>query len=180
MLSGGMCSGACRVSEAISDTGPILHLQEVGWQTALGIFTHLVIPDLVAAELRTYGLEPMQLDIADLTCSIVSVPVEQWQVVIHEPRTPALHPADAQVVVLAQTTQFQYPVLTDDLALRRCLEEQGSVVVGSIGVLVRAYQAGHLHRGELEMAVDALFDHSTLHISRAFRAYVRQLLVSLP
>jgi predicted nucleic acid-binding protein len=175
-----MWNGEGRVAEAISDTGPILHLQEVGWQAALGIFTHLILPDLVAEELRAYGLDPLQFDLPDVTCSVVPVPVEHWHAVIHEPRGSVLHPADAQVVVVAQATQFHHPVLTDDLALRRWLEEQGSVVVGSIGVLVRAYQAGRLHRSDLDMAVEAVFDHSTLHLSRAFRAYVRQVLLSVP
>jgi len=65
------------------------------------------------------------------------------------------------------------------LALRQYLEIHHAVVVGSIGMLVRAYRVGQLQRGELEAAVDALFDHSTLHLSRAFRAYVRRLLTDL-
>jgi len=70
-------------------------------------------------------------------------------------------------------------VLTDDLALRRRLENQGVTVVGSVGVLVRAYTTGRIRRDELEGAVDTLFTISTLHLSRAFRAYVRHLLANL-
>lgn len=46
--------------EAISDTGPVLHLHEIGRQAALGIFERPVVPNLVAEELRTYRLDVVQ------------------------------------------------------------------------------------------------------------------------
>jgi predicted nucleic acid-binding protein len=90
-----------------------------------------------------------------------------------------IHPADAQVLALAQRDQFQAPVLTDDLDLRRRLEYLEVTVVGSVGVLVRAFTAGRLKRDELDSAVDALFLKSTLYISRAFRIYVLNMLANL-
>jgi hypothetical protein len=91
-----------------------------------------------------------------------------------------IQPADAQVLALARADQGGRAVLTDDLALRRRRVAQGSTAVGTIGVLVRAYRTDRLPRGDLERAVEALFDRSTLHLSRAFRAYVRRLLAGLP
>ncbi len=84
-----------------------------------------------------------------------------------------------QVLALAKSQRFASAVLTDDLDLRRCLEDQGAVVVGSVGVLVRAYSRGYLTRAELENAIEALFAQSTLHTSRAFAAHVRRLLDEL-
>jgi predicted nucleic acid-binding protein len=110
------------VREAISDTGPILHLHEIGRQAALSIFERLIIPDLVAEELRTSGLDPVQLGIAGLTCSVVPVLAKEWQAVVQASGAPAIQPADAQVFALAQASQLQQPVLTDDLTLRRYLE----------------------------------------------------------
>ena len=166
--------------KAITDTGPVLHLQEIGRLESLGIFDHLVMPDLVAQELRTCGLDLSNLSMPRLNLSIVTVERAEWSAVASEPNQPAIHPADAQVMVLALLNRFQEPVLTDDLALRRRLESQGATVVGSVGILVRAYTTNRLKRDELENAVDALFTSSTLHMSRAFRAYVRQLLANLP
>ena len=166
--------------EAIADTGPVLHLHEIGWLESLRIFEHLVMPDLVAEELRAYGLDPSHLGVTALKVTIVIVERTEWSPVLSEADQPTIHPADAQVFVLARSSQFQKPVLTDDLTLRRRLEGQGGTVVGSVGVLVRAYTTGHLKRDELESAVDALFTTSTLYMSRAFRAYVRHLLADLP
>lgn len=103
----------------------------------------------------------------------------QWKSLVNVRGQPTIHPADAQVFALAQLHQFAMPVLTDDLDLRRRLESQGAVVVGSVGVLVRAYSRHLISRAELENAVDMLFTQSTLHVSRAFVAYVRGLLSEL-
>jgi len=59
--------------EAISDTGPLLHLHEIGQLDALGIFTHLILPSLVADKLRTHGLKPANLGVPGLRMSVVVV-----------------------------------------------------------------------------------------------------------
>jgi len=165
--------------EAISDTGPILHLHEIDRLDTLGVFDRLIIPGMVAGELSLYGLEDATLSTLGVRISVVPVSTASRQDIMVGDG-PLIHPADAEVFVLAEGNGFQIPVLTDDLALRRRLEARGAVVVGSIGVLVRAYRTGRLTRPELESAVDALFTVSTLRLSRAFRAYVRQLLADLP
>jgi predicted nucleic acid-binding protein len=168
------------VSEAITDTGPMLHLNEIDWLEALSIFNHLIIPNLVAEELNAFGLDPTDLGITGLNTTVVTVEKKEWSLAISSPNQPTIHPADAQVFVLAQSNQFQNPVLTDDLALRQRLENQQATVVGSVGILVRAYTTGHLKRNELEGAIEALLTDSTLHMSPAFRTYVRHLTANLP
>lgn len=166
--------------EAIADTGPALHLHEIGCLKALSIFDNLVMPNLVAEELRAYGLDPTQLGVKGLSTTITTVQRKEWGPLIGAGDQPPIHPADAQVFVLAQASQFQIPVLTDDLALRRRPENQQATVVGSVGILVRAYTTGHLNRGELESAIDTLVTESTLYMSPAFRTYVRHLVANLP
>jgi len=166
--------------EAIAGTGPVLHLHEIGWLKTLHVFDHLVMPDLVAEELRARALDPAHLSVAGLEVAIVTVERDRWTSVIHVADQPAIQPADAQVLILARSSQFRKPVLTDDLALRRRLESLGATVVGSVGVLVRAYTTGRIGRDELESAIDALFTASTLHLNRAFRTYVHRVLADLP
>ncbi len=167
------------MSKAIADTGPILHLHEIGHLQAIRVFESLFIPDLVADEIRLYGLEPVHLGVTALTVAVTSVKEALWKPFVNVTGRPTIHPADAQVLALAQSQQFALPVLTDDLDVRRCLEDRGAIVVGSVGVLVRAYSKGYLTRTDLENAVEALFAQSTLHTSRAFAAYVRRLLDEL-
>jgi len=164
------------MSDAIADTGPILHLSEIGQTRCLNIFHALIIPDLVAQELRV-----LQLDLARLnvTVNLVTVADSEWKPIITGIGKGALHPADAQVFVLARSRHYQEPILTDDLVLRRRLENAGATVVGSLGILVRAYSSGQLDRSELDNAVNLLFNVSTLHASRAFQVYVQQMLKDL-
>ncbi len=170
--------GGSAVHEALSDTGPVLHIHEIECSTALCIFDRLALPELVAEELRAYHIEPTALEVLGLEISIHPVERETWAAVMtHHPQ---LHPADAQIVVLALQSPQPRPVLTDDLALRKHLEHEGITVVGTVGLLIRAYTVERLTRPELEGAIDKLFTQSTLYLSRAFRTYIRHLIRALP
>jgi predicted nucleic acid-binding protein len=120
------------------------------------------------------------VNVPGLGIQVVPVAGTRWRPQLQVVGAPTVHPADAQVLVLVRARAFRAPVLTDDLALRRRLEAEGAVVVGSVGILIRAYRTGLLRREDLDTAVDALFFESTLHLSRAFRAYVRRLLSGIP
>jgi hypothetical protein len=49
------------------------------------------------------------------------------------------------------------------------------LVIGSVGLLVHTYNKALMARADLDHAIDALFDESALHLSSAFRGYVRQI-----
>jgi predicted nucleic acid-binding protein len=163
--------------DAVADTGPILHLSEIGQLICLHVFNRIILPDLVAAELLAYGVS---LDNMGIAIEVTPALNDDWQSLIGGAGASAIHPADAQVIAMAQKQAFTFPVLTDDLALRRRLEMQGATVVGSFGVLVRAHSVGILERQTLKNAVDNLFTTSSLHTSQAFRAYAQSLLLRLP
>jgi predicted nucleic acid-binding protein len=131
------------VAEAISDTGPILHLHEVGRLDSLRVFTRLIVPNLVADELRSYGLDCPRLAAQGVNIARVSVRETHRAQVETANREVTLQPADLEVFTLAYEDGFQKPVLTDDLRLRQYLEAHGAVVTGTVGVLVRAYQSVH-------------------------------------
>lgn len=103
----------------------------------------------------------------------------EWREILRKV-SPQIQPADAQVFALVRASRFQALALTDDLSLRKLLESHGAQVAGTVGVLVRAYTAGRIARTELEAAIDSLFNDSSLHLSRAFRVYLRKLISDLP
>jgi predicted nucleic acid-binding protein len=158
--------------EAIIDTGPFLHLNEINYLLALDVFEQFRLPDLVDNELRTYHVNTNQLNI-NAKILISSVEHEACLNTIQQLGQPQLHLADAAVFIMAQNAHFSLPVLTDDLALRRQLEAHGTLVVGSVDILIRAYCQQLISKIQLENAIDLLFDESSLHLSPAFRVYVR-------
>jgi predicted nucleic acid-binding protein len=167
------------VPEAISDTGPILHLQEIARLPTLSLVAPLLLPDLVVEELGRHGVTAAWLADAGIDFTVQEVEPLLWRQVLRDV-TPQIQPADAQVFSLARESGFRSLVLTDDLALRRLWEGHGSQVAGTVGILIRAYTVQLISRNDLENAFDALFGTSTLHLGRAFRSYLRHLLSDLP
>ena len=90
-----------------------------------------------------------------------------------------LQSADAQVLALAKSRGFSETVLTDDLALRNCVEQEGGSVAGSVGLLVRSYRLGHFTLEELLESADQLMSQSTLFMSKPFRKWLRKMLEDL-
>ena len=173
-----MLPGVSEMLEAISDTGPILHLHEIGRLFTLNVFERLYIPRLVAGELGRYGLDAEAIDLSS-PISIVPINKEQRDRVLGEIGQPPIHPTDTEVLILAHEGGFSKPILTDDMALRRELEFRGALVIGSVGLLVRAYNKALMARADLDHAIDALFDESTLHLSSAFRGHILKLINDL-
>jgi predicted nucleic acid-binding protein len=163
------------VPETILDTGPILHLHEIGRLSTLITVSPLLFPGRVWDELRNRGLDAAAFQGLGLPFKVSPTILDLG------PNPEALHlqPADIEVFLLAQERSFEPLVLTDDLALRRLLESRGATVAGSIGILIRAYSVGLLSREELTASSEALLGESSLHLSRAFRAFVRKLIADL-
>jgi predicted nucleic acid-binding protein len=167
------------VPDTVSDTGPVLHLDEIGHLTVLTTAAPIVLPDLVLAELEARGLGRARFQEAGVALTVSPVPSFEWREILRN-IAPQIQPADAQVFALVRASRFQALALTDDLALRKLLEGHGTQVAGSVGILVRAYTAKGISRAELEAAIESLFNDSSLHLSRAFRVYLKELLGDLP
>jgi predicted nucleic acid-binding protein len=166
------------VPETVSDTGPALHLQEIGQLALLSVAAPLILPDLVVAELESHSLGLAHLREAAVEFTVFQVPTSEWREIL-QAIAPQIQPADAQVFAVARANRFQALALTDDLTLRRLLESHGAQVAGTVGILVRAYASGRISPLELRAAIDSLFTGSSLFISRAFRTYLKNLLIDL-
>jgi len=144
----------------------------------LTLFEQIKLPDLVADELEGYNLNANELNI---TANVVICPIDHEQSLNIRQKLgqPLIHLTDAAVFILAQNANFSLPVLTDDLALRRQLEARDTLVIGSIGLLIRAYHQQLIDKTDIKSAIDSLFNESSLHLSQAFRLYVQQLLNEL-
>jgi len=163
---------------AVADTGPLLHLVEIGQESQLNIFGQVIISKHIEAELKRRAVFDRVAAILDDHLAIESVTQSELDAQRMALSRFKIHQADLSVAALAM---FLMPdvVLTDDLELRKGLELQGCLVVGSVGILVRAFKADRLTKGELQTCFERLFDDSSLYLSKGFRTHVHNLLASL-
>lgn len=163
---------------AVSDTGPPLHLAEIGQEHLLSVFGRVICSEQIQLELARRGVfNRVVVVLGDrlTVANVAQIELDSQQVALSGFK---VHQADLSVAALAARV-LPNVVLTDDLELRKGLEVRGHTVVGSIGVLVRAFKAGRFTKAELQAHFDLLFDDSTLYLSKGFRAYVRKLLDNL-
>ena len=161
----------------VADTGPLLHLAEIGQENQLSIFKLVIIPEQIRTELKQRGIfEPLAEVLSErlLVQSVDQVELDVQRTALSSFK---IHQADLSVAALA-VRLIPDVVLTDDLELRRGLELQGYSVTGSVGVLVRAFKTGRLTKLELQTCFEQLFDDSTLYLSKGFYNYIHKLLNS--
>jgi predicted nucleic acid-binding protein len=154
--------------EAVADAGPLIHLAEVGRFSLVTIFERLHIPQAVwnetvgqnrVAETGLMGLSQLErhtLDEQGVAHFVQANGLEK------------LHLGEQEGLYLCQQTGANL-ILTDDLAVRKAARSLHLTPVGSLGIVVRAYQAGgyRLTLTEAEQILWALQDTSTLFVTRA-------------
>lgn len=166
------------MNKAITDTGPPLHLNQIGYIRLLKVFDTLLVSTQVKEELQEYGIwhcltkeKAVHLQEETIIDDEITKEQNRW-------KDLTLHRADVSVLVLVQRTADAL-ALTDDLVLRRAMESLGRVVVGSVGIVIRGYREKRLSKDELYKCVDLLFNDSSLYLSRIFRDRVQKLIEEL-
>ena len=163
---------------AVSDTGPPLHLTRIGQETHLALFRSVIITGQVEAELAAWNALDAVVAALPGRLRVEAVSPSEIDAARRSLQRFKLHEPDLSVAALAASTQPDL-VLTDELELRKALEARGHLVVGSVGILVRAFKVGRLSRVGLGAALDDLLDGSGLYLSKAFRVHVSKLLGNL-
>jgi predicted nucleic acid-binding protein len=157
--------GSRTVNAAVADAGPLIHLNDIGCLTLLRIFETLHIPDAVWSE--TVGQARVsQTDILGLgNVRQHSLPQEDVTQFIQKNGLEDLHTGERECLYLCQ--QAGVPILlTDDLAVREAAKRLKLTAVGSLGIVVRAYQLGHISLIDAERHIADLYDVSTLFVTR--------------
>ncbi len=159
--------------KAVTDTGPMLHLEEAGALAILGALEQVIISPLIRAELRSH------------LPSLGPVPLPDW-VRVESPSVPAqqrarawiqaglLHGGEAEVLAVALEVKPDW-FLTDDAAARLMAESLGLEVHGSIGVLLWAAYHRHIEPVVAERYLTGL-EQSSLWISPRVRTEARAAL----
>ena len=145
----------------VSDTGPIIHLDEAGALDLLSIFESLHVPRAVYDELETGGI-PDGFD--ELAVSIHDVGTDAY---------PTLDPGESAALVLCSSLDATF--LTDDLDARETADAEGVDVHGSIGVVCYALGETELTRDEASTLLRTLDSETSLYLSEPLLEYAIRL-----
>lgn len=147
---------------AVSDTGPLIHLAEIGCLPLFTIFEDLHIPEGVWLEAD----RPLTIR-ADLTFAKRHVLArDEIQEFTADHGLERLQAGERESLLLC--SKLGVPVLlTDDLAVRRVAKAQGLTPVGSLGVIARAHHMGRIGRDAAENHLRELYTVSSLFVTQA-------------
>lgn len=137
---------------AVADTGPLIHLDEIGAIDLLSAVDGLLIPQTVYKELKA-GTVPPALN--DLEYEIVEADTTELTVDLDPGETAALAVATERSAVL----------LTDDLEARDAANDLSIEVHGSIGVIVLAYHRDQLTKPKAAELMRTLQTETSLFIT---------------
>lgn len=139
----------------ISDTGPIIHLDEADALSLLSVFESIHVPRTVLRE----------LEVGTVPTTLHDLETEVHEIEVSEDRYPSLDPGETAAIRLANRTELI--LLTDDLDAREVATERGIEVHGSIGVVLFAHSRGRLEATEAKALLRELKRDTTLYLSPA-------------
>jgi len=140
---------------AVADTGPLIHLSEIGSLDLLDVLDRLYVPETVYEELAA-GSVPDGLE--ELSYELVTASQSS--------ETDAELDA-GETAALTVAIEHDCVLLTDDMAAREVATEADVEVHGSIGVIALAHARDRLDRDEAAKRMRALQEETSLFVSRA-------------
>lgn len=152
------------IKKAVSNTGPIIHLSEIGCLHCLKIVENLFIPKSVESEIRSKnapGKNELRSANWIITKELDDVLKEKADKIVKD---FGIELADAEAIVLARTNNIKL-LFTDDKSAREIAEYYGLEVHGSAGIIARAYRSRILSYEEVKHALEKLHQESSLYMT---------------
>jgi len=157
--------GAGEIEAAVADAGPLIHLTEIGCLSLLHIFQTLHISSAVWRETVGEGRVPATSILQLEKVEQHTLPDVSLARFIRENKLGGLHKGEQESLYLCR--QIGVPLLlTDDLAVRELAKRLDITPVGSLGIIVKAYHLGQITLEEAERHIAALYEVSTLYVTR--------------
>lgn len=150
------------MDNAISNTGPILHLSEINYLKALRIVKNVFVPPEVWRELKR-GKIGGELEKAKFI-KTVELGKRGKDLASLLVRKYALGLGEAEAIALSKERGIDL-IFTDDLDARDVAKRMELKPHGSVGILLRAYREGILTRKKTIDALHKLYSDSSLYIT---------------
>lgn len=157
--------GSGKLKAAVTDSGPLIHLSEIGCLPFLFIFDSLYIPHAVLLE--TVGRNRMtEKDLLSQThaqkLSAAPSKIEQF---VKDNNLTELHAGEQECLFHCRQKKIG-TLLTDDMAVRNAARLLNLVPVGSLGIVIAAFKREIVSSHEAERHIANLYDVSSLFVTR--------------
>ncbi len=146
-------------SKAVSNTGPLLHLNEIDLIKALNVFEEVFIAEEVRNELiRNKVAIPKKAKLVDLKPQFKDVA----EILVNK---FSLDLGESQSIALSLQEKVSY-FLTDDLDARTVASSHGKESHGTIGIILRAFREKIFDKETAIKKVSELYTISSLFITK--------------
>jgi predicted nucleic acid-binding protein len=157
--------GAGAGVSAVADSGPLIHLHEIGRLPLLGIFQSVHLTGAVWEETIEAGRAQEAALRSAASIRRHCLDPEETRHFVQTNNLSHLQPGELECLFLCM--QVRMPLLlTDDLAARDAAKRLGVRPVGSLGVIIRACHVGRIALPEAEACLERLFQTSSLFVTR--------------
>jgi predicted nucleic acid-binding protein len=158
--------GDGELKEAVADSGPLIHLAEIGCLQLLCLFDILHVPRAVWLE----TVEQARLSERDLSAATniqrYALPHSEVNQFVEENKITELHAGERECLFLCREKRIAI-LLTDDMAVRDAAKTLDLMPVGSLGVVAKAYKRGHISLNDAEHYIADLYNISSLFVTRS-------------
>jgi len=149
----------------VSDTGPLIHLSEIGCVHLLEIFHTIYVPESVQGEYYKHkrASDPDFFELKNIT--IARVQHEEVSDFINRHGLNNLHSGERDCLYLCQEFCID-TILTDDLAVRDAAKNLGITPVGSLGIVARLFKEQFIPLDQAEKFLLNLYQTSSLYVTK--------------
>ncbi|NOZ61243.1 MAG: hypothetical protein GXO74_06140 [Calditrichaeota bacterium] len=149
----------------VSDTGPLLHLSEIGCAQLLLQFKKIYTPESVCDEYEKHK-RTSDADVLNFkNVKHISVKESKLKDFIRQYNLGELHLGETECLYLCQNLSVDV-ILTDDLAVRDIASNMGITPVGSLGVIIKSYREKTISLPQAEKLIFDLYETSSLFVTR--------------
>lgn len=152
-------------NKVVSDTGPILHLNEINSINLLKIFPEVFIPEEVNKELQKYKLK-LEGSVKVLNLKLESK--DNSKILLDQ---YGLDLGESCAIALAIQEGIKC-FLTDDFDARIVGKRYGLEVHGTIGIILRAFRNKLLNKSQAKEKIISLRKSSSLFLTSDIISYV--------
>jgi len=150
--------------EAISNSGPLIHLAQIEKFELLNVFSKIYIPKEVFKEVCTAGKQgEKELKKAE---NVEILEVSGKNVGNIKKKVKGFKLDEGELQALCLCNKLKKIFLTDDWDAREASKTFGLEVHGSVGIITRAYREGLINFQRAEKALSDLYNVSSLFVTK--------------